>query len=151
VQDTMQFDYNQYLSAIGWKYETQKVDTSNMYVSAVYRYSKASKEYFLANISFDQVGFREGDVLKEINGKKVTKENLNALIDKYSAVNYHKQVVFLVKRDNKQLELTGPPIKVTKNQKNLIVVERKIEYEKSDLRKLFSGKDSKNKAFKILN
>ncbi len=74
VRDTISLNYNDYLSSIGWKYETQKTDTSKMYVSAVYRYSKATKEYFLANISIDQVGFREGDVLLAINKKKVTRK-----------------------------------------------------------------------------
>ena len=152
VRDTISLNYNEYLSSIGWKYETQKTDTSKMYVSAVYRYSKSTKEYFLANISIDQVGFREGDVLLAINKKKVTKENLNSLIDKYSATNYNKQVTFLVRRNNKEVELSGPPILVTKNQKNMIVVEKKIEYEKNDLRKVFSGSGgSRNQAFRILN
>jgi predicted metalloprotease with PDZ domain len=152
VRDTISLNYNEYLSSIGWKYETQKTDTSKMYVSAVYRYSKSTKEYFLANISIDQVGFREGDVLLAINKKKVTKENLNSLIDKYSATNYNKQVTFLVRRNNKEVELSGPPILVTKNQKNMIVVEKKIEYEKNDLRKIFSGSGgSRNQAFRILN
>lgn len=152
VRDTVSLNYNEYLTSIGWKYETQKLDTSKMYVSAVYRYSKATKEYFLANISIDQVGFREGDVLLAINKKKVTKENLNSLIDKYSATNYNKQVTFLVRRNNKEVELSGPPILVTKNQKNMIMVEKKIEYEKSDLRKIFSGGGgSRNQAFRILN
>jgi hypothetical protein len=57
-----------------------------------------------------------------------------------------------VRRNNKEVELSGPPILVTKNQKNMIVVEKKIEYEKNDLRKIFSGGGgARNQAFRILN
>ncbi len=152
AQDTVPQNYNEYFSAIGWKYEPQKVDTSNMYVNAVFRYAKTTKEYYMVNISFDQIGFNEGDVLKSINGKKVTKENLNELLDKFSSVNYKKQVKFVVKRGDKLLELTGPPLLVTLNQRNLITVEREVKQDKEGLRNFFSGnKELKTRSFKILN
>ncbi len=151
VRDTISLDYNKDLSTIGWKYETSKSDTAKMYVNAVYRYSHANKEYFMTNISLDQIGFSEGDVLLSINGKKVVKENLNTLLEKYSSLNYKKQVVFEVRRNNKIIELTGPPIIIDKNQKNLIVVERKIEIEKREMRKFFSNGNAKDYPYKIRN
>ncbi|HEY0262875.1 MAG TPA: hypothetical protein VGB95_07600, partial [Chitinophagales bacterium] len=152
AQDTMPLNYNEYLAAIGWKYETQKLDTANMYVNAVFRYNKGVKEFYMVNISFDQVGFREGDVLKEINGKKVTKENLNDLLEKYNSVNYNKALKFTVKRNGKVIELTGEPLLITKNQKNLIEVEHKIPREKKTLRDIFAGFNIRNgKSSQIIN
>jgi hypothetical protein len=75
----LRINYNLDLESIGWKYDELKNDTSKLFVNAVYRYSKGSKEVFISNISFDQVGFQEKDVLMAINNKKVTKENINEL------------------------------------------------------------------------
>lgn len=150
AQDTIAPDYNEYLSAIGWKYETHKIDTTNMYVNAVYRYTKATKEYYLVNISLDQVGFSEGDILKSINGKKVTKDNLNELIEKYSSVNYKKPVKFVVKRNNKLVELSGTPLLISKDQKNLITIERNVKRDSKTLRSIFSSGKT-NRSFQILN
>lgn len=152
VKDTLTIDINKDLESIGWKYTDSKIDTVNMYVNAVYRYTKASKEYFLTNISFDQMGFQEKDVLVTINKKRVTRDNLNTLLDKVSDVNFKKKVVFKVRRGNELVELTGPPLMVTKNQKNLISIEKKIDIEKKSLRDVFrSGKPSGGQTYKILN
>jgi predicted metalloprotease with PDZ domain len=151
VKDTIRIDYNAELSTIGWKYESAKMDTSKMYVNAIYRYSKSNKEFFLANISLDQIGFNEGDVLLKINGKKVTKENLNDLLDKFSSLQYNKQVVFEVKRNNKIIELSGPPLIINKNQKNLISIERKVDVQKKELRKFFKSENAKNYPYKTFN
>src|SRR5690606_11501517 len=125
-------------------------DTANMYVNAVYRYTKASKEYYLVNISLDQVAFGEGDILKSINGKKVTKDNLNELIEKYSSVNYKKPVKFVVKRNNKLVELSGSPLLISKDQKNLITTERNVKRDRKTLRSIFSSGKT-NRSFQILN
>lgn len=150
AQDTLPLNYNEYLSAIGWKYEQQKIDTANIYVNAIFRYAKGTKEFYMVNISFDQVGFKEGDILKKINGKDVTKENLNLLLEKVSSLNYKKQVKFTVKRNEKLIELSGKPLLITKNQKNLITVERKVKHESDWLRKLFSN-GKKSRSFQIVN
>jgi predicted metalloprotease with PDZ domain len=151
VRDTIAIDYNAELSTIGWKYESVKIDTSKMYVNAIYRYSKSTKEFFLANISLDQIGFSEGDVLLKINGKKVNKENLNSLLDKFSSLQFNKQVVFEVRRNNKIIELTGPPLIINKSQKNLITIERKVEVQKKEMRKFFKSENAKNYPYKTFN
>lgn len=149
VKGTQQLDYNEYLSTIGWKYESQRTDTSHLFVNAAYRYTKASKEFFVTNVSLDQVGFREGDILQRINGKEVTKENLEGLLDKFSNLNYNKKVIFTIKRGEQILELTGDPITITKNQKNYITIEKKIDVEKKTFRKKYSsGGLHKNQMFK---
>ena len=130
--------------------ELSRTDTAKMYVNAVYRYSKANKEFYVTNISMDQLGLYEGDVLLKINGKKVTKENINFLLDKHSSMNYNKQVIFDVKRNKQILKLTGPPLIIDKNQKNLISVEKKVDREKVKIRKIYvSGSKPKNYPYKI--
>jgi predicted metalloprotease with PDZ domain len=152
VKDTIALDINKDLETIGWSYTDAKIDTVNMYVNAVYRYTKASKEYFLTNISFDQMGFQEKDVLVSINKKRVTRDNLNSLLEKVSDVNFKKKVVFKVRRGNELVDLTGPPLMVTKNQKNLISIEKKVDIEKKSLRDVFrSGRPSGGQTYKILN
>jgi membrane-associated protease RseP (regulator of RpoE activity) len=92
---------------------------------------------------------REGDILVAINGKEVTKDNLQSLLEKYSDKNNTKDVIFTVKRGGAQVELTGNPLTITRNQKNIIVVEKKIDPEKKSFRKRYSsGGLHKNKAFK---
>jgi hypothetical protein len=140
------------LESIGWKYDELKNDTSKLFVNAVYRYSKGSKEVFISNISFDQVGFQEKDVLIAINNKKVTKENINELLEKYSDLNYNKNVTFKVKRGEETLKLSGPPLVINKNQKNLISIEKKVDYEQKSLRNIFkSGRPMGGQSYKILN
>jgi predicted metalloprotease with PDZ domain len=149
VRGTKVIDYNEFLSTVGWKYQVQKIDTERLFVNATYRYTKASKEYYVTNISLDQMGMREGDVLVAINGKTVTKENLQSLLEKYSDVNNTKDVVFTVKRGANQIELTGNPLTITRNQKNIITVDKKVDIEKKSFRKKYSsGGLHKNKAFK---
>lgn len=149
IKGTQKIDYNEYLATVGWKYEVQKTDTERLFVNATYRYTKASKEYYVTNITLDQLGMREGDILVAINGKEVTKDNLQSLLEKYSDKNNTKDVIFTVKRGGAQVELTGNPLTITRNQKNIIVVEKKIDPEKKSFRKRYSsGGLHKNKAFK---
>lgn len=149
VKGTKQIEYNEFLGTVGWHYEVQRIDTERLFVNATYRYTKASKEFYVTNISLDQMGMREGDILVAINGKTVTKENLQPLLDKYSNRNNTKDVVFTVKRGNTQIELTGTPLTITRNQKNIITVERKVDVEKKAFRKKYSsGSLHKNKMFK---
>ena len=149
VKGTKQIDYNEFLSTVGWKYEVQKIDTERLFVNATYRYTKASKEYYVTNISLDQMGMREGDILVAINGKTVTKENLQSLLEKFSDKNNTKDVVFTVKRGGTQVDLTGNPLTITRNQKNIITVDKKIDIEKKTFRKKYSsGGLHKNKAYK---
>jgi C-terminal processing protease CtpA/Prc len=92
---------------------------------------------------------REGDILVSINGKEVTKENLQSLLEKYSDRNNNKDVVFTIKRAGVQMDLTGNPLTITRNQKNIIVVEKKVDPEKKTYRhKYSSGGLHRNKAFK---
>lgn len=149
VKGTQKIDYNEFLSTVGWKYQVQKTDTERLYVNATYRYTKASKEFYVTNISLDQMGMREGDILVSINGKTVTKENLQALLEKYSDRNSSKDVVFVVKRAGEEISLTGNPLTITRNQKNIITVEKKVDVEKKTFRHRYSsGGLHKNKAFK---
>ena len=149
IKGTQPIDYNEYLSALGWKYEPQKIDTERLFVNATYRYTKASKEYYVTNITLDQMGMREGDILVAINGKTVTKENLQSLLEKYADKNNTKDVVFTIKRAGVQMDLTGNPLTITRNQKNIIVVEKKVDTEKKSYRKRYSsGSLHRNKAFK---
>jgi predicted metalloprotease with PDZ domain len=142
-------DYNEYLSALGWQYTPQRVDTAQMYVNAIFRYSRNNKEVYATNISLDQIGLLEGDVVDAINGKKVTKENIQVLLDKYSDKNYGKKVTFLIRRAGKEIELTGNPLTVTKNQRNLITVDRELIEEKKKFRRRYAGGGlHKNRAFK---
>ncbi|MFN8310671.1 MAG: hypothetical protein U0T73_11980 [Chitinophagales bacterium] len=150
VKGTKKIDYNDFLSVIGWKYEPQRSDTSKLFANASYRYTKASKEFYATNVSLDQIGLRDGDVLVSINKKRVTKENIESLMEKYSARNYNRKVVFEIRRGTDLIELTGSPLVVTKNQKNFIAVEKKVETEKKTYRKTFSsGKLHKNSAYKL--
>jgi len=149
VKGTKPIDYNEFLSTVGWKYEVQKIDTERLFVNATYRYTKASKEYYVTNITLDQMGMREGDVLVAVNGKPVTKENLQSLLEKYSDRNSSKEVVFSIKRNGQDMDLTGSPLTVTRNQKNIIMVEKKVSNEKKTYRKKYSsGGLHKNKAYK---
>lgn len=149
VKDTVKVDYNEYLSTLGWKYEAQRVDTERMFVNAQYRYTKASKEYYVTNVTLDQIGMREGDILVAINGKAVTKENFQSMLDKYSDKNSTKDVVFTVRRAGELTELTGPPLTITRNQKNIIAVEKKVDAEKKTFRVRYSsGALHKNKMYK---
>ncbi len=149
IKGNQKLDYNEFLSTIGWKYQAQKLDTENMYTNATYHYSKANREFYATNITLDQIGMQEGDILVAINGKTVTRENFQCLVEKYSDRNYTHPVKFTVKRNNELLVLTGAPLTVTKNQKNMITVERKIEIDKQRFRKRFaSGGLHKNKSFK---
>jgi predicted metalloprotease with PDZ domain len=149
VKGTQKIDYNEFLSTVGWKYEVQKIDTERLFVNATYRYTKASKEYYVTNITLDQMGMREGDILVAVNGKPVTKENLQSILEKYSDRNNTKDVVFTVKRNGQEIDLTGSPLTVTRNQKNIIIVEKKVNTEKKTYRKKYSsGGLHKNKAFK---
>jgi predicted metalloprotease with PDZ domain len=149
VRGTKQIDYNEYLSTVGWKYQLQKVDTERLFVNATYRYTKASKEYYVTNITLDQMGMREGDILVAINGKPVTKENLQSMLEKYSDKNNTKSVVFTVRRAGEQIDLTGDPLTITRNQKNIIIVEKKADIEKKAYRKRYAaGGLHKNKVFK---
>jgi predicted metalloprotease with PDZ domain len=149
IKGTKTIDYNEYLSTVGWKYEPQRVDTERLFVNATYRYTKASKEYYVTNVTLDQIGMREGDILVAINGKTVTKENLLTMLDKFSDKNSTKDVVFTVKRGAEEIELTGPPLTITRNQKNIIVVEKKADTEKKTYRHKYStGGLHKNKIYK---
>ena len=149
VKGVKQIDYNDFLSTVGWKYEVQKIDTERLFVNATYRYTKASKEYYVTNISLDQMGMREGDILVAVNGKTVTKENLQSLLEKFSDKNNTKDVVFTVKRGGSHIDLTGNPLTITRNQRNIITVEKKVDVEKKTYRKKYSsGGLHKNKAFK---
>jgi C-terminal processing protease CtpA/Prc len=92
---------------------------------------------------------REGDILVAINGKNVTKENLQSLLEKYSDKNNTKDVVFTVKRNGVSMELTGNPLTITRNQKNIITVDKKVDLEKKAFRKKYSSSGlHKNKDFK---
>ncbi len=149
VKDTVKVDYNEYLSTLGWKYEAQRIDTERLFVNAQYRYTKASKEYYVTNVTLDQIGMREGDVLVAINGKPVTKENFQSMLEKYSDKNSTKDVVFTIKRGGEQIDLTGPPLTITRNQKNIIAVEKKVDTEKKTYRKRYSsGALHKNRMYK---
>lgn len=149
VKDTLHVDYNEYLSTLGWKYEAQRVDTERLFVNAQYRYTKASKEYYVTNVTLDQIGMREGDILVAINGKPVTKENFQSMLEKYSDKNSTKDVTFTVRRGGVEVDLTGPPLTVTRNQKNIIAVEKKVDSEKKSYRKRYSsGALHKNKMYK---
>ena len=149
VKGTKPMDYNEFLSTVGWKYEIQKIDTEKLVVNATYRYTKSTKEFYVTNITLDQMGMREGDILVAVNGKPVTKENIQSLLEKYSNRNNSKDVVFTVKRGGQQIDLTGSPLTVTRNQKNIIIVEKKVNNEKKTFRKKYSsGGLHKNKSFK---
>ena len=149
VKGTKTIDYNEFLSTVGWKYEVQKIDTERLFVNATYRYTKSTKEFYVTNITLDQMGMREGDILVAVNGKPVTKENIQSLLEKYSNRNNSKDVVFTVKRGGQQIDLTGSPLTVTRNQKNIIIVEKKVNNEKKTFRKKYSsGGLHKNKSFK---
>ena len=149
VKGTQKIDYNEFLSTVGWKYQVQKTDTERLFVNATYRYTKASKEFYVTNISLDQMGMREGDILVSINGKTVTKENLQLLLEKYSDNNNTKDVTFTVKRGGEVISLTGNPLTITRNQKNIITVEKKVDKEKKSYRHRYSsGGLHRNKAFK---
>jgi predicted metalloprotease with PDZ domain len=149
VKGTQKIDYNEFLSTVGWKYQVQKTDTERLFVNATYRYTKASKEFYVTNISLDQMGMREGDILVAINGKTVTKENLQSLLEKFSDKNNTKDVTFTIKRAGEVINLTGNPLTITRNQKNIITVEKKVDKEKKSFRHRYSsGGLHRNKAFK---
>jgi hypothetical protein len=59
------------------------------------------------------------------------------LLEKYSDLNYNKNVTFKVKSGAETLKLSGPPLVINKNQKNLITIEKKVDYEQKSLRNIF--------------
>ncbi|MBX2902645.1 MAG: PDZ domain-containing protein [Chitinophagales bacterium] len=146
------FHYNKYLSLIGWAHEPVKEDTSKMYVNASFRYEKGSKNVYLTNINIDQLGFEEGDVLLKINNKKVYKDNVEDLMEKVSALNSGKNATFTVKRKGKELKLSGKPLIVNKNQRNVIKVEKRPPPEKQFYRNAYkSGQLNTGKPYRMLN
>lgn len=152
VKDTITIPYSDYLATAGYTYSQVKNDTSNLYVNAKYRYSRQGNEYFVTNISFNQIGLRDGDILVKIGGQKITKDNLEDLLAKYSDINYSKKVKFTIKRNGKEIELSGEPLRVTKNQKNLILVNSKMDTDTKNNHRLFTGGNgSKSSKHSLLN
>lgn len=151
IAGTENFDFNKYLSLIGWVHEPLREDTTKMYVNASFRYEKGSKNVYLTNINIDQLGFEEGDVLLKINNKKVYKDNVEELMEKASALN-SKTATFTVKRKGKEVKLSGKPLIVNKSQRNIIKVEKRPSPEKQFYRNTFkNGQLNTGKPYRMLN
>jgi predicted metalloprotease with PDZ domain len=151
IAGTENFDFNKYLSLIGWVHEPLREDTTKMYVNASFRYEKGSKNVYLTNINIDQLGFEEGDVLLKINNKKVYKDNVEELMEKASALN-SKTASFTVKRKGKEVKLSGKPLIVNKSQRNIIKVEKRPSPEKQFYRNTFkNGQLNTGKPYRMLN
>jgi predicted metalloprotease with PDZ domain len=151
IYNTAPFDFNKYLSLIGWVHEAVREDTSKMYLNASFRYVKGSKNVYLTNINIDQLGFQEGDVLLKINHKRVYKDNVEELMEKVSSVN-HKNATFTIRRKGKEIKLTGKPLIVNKSQRNVIKVEKRPTPEKQFYRNAFkNGQLSTGRPYRMLN
>lgn len=137
VEGEKKIDYNDFLPTIGWVYEEHRTDTALLYANANYRYNKQTEEIVMTKITLNQVGFKEGDVLLKINGKKVTKDNVDQLLEEITDLDYQETVKFTVKRNNKEIELTGEPLTVSKEQKDVITVEKKPSKQKRSLEKVY--------------
>jgi predicted metalloprotease with PDZ domain len=152
VVGTKAFNYNEFLSLVGFIYEPQREDTARMYVNASYRYDKGSKNIYLTNINLDQIGFKEGDVLLKINRKSVFKDNIDELMDKITAIDYKKSVTFTVKRNGEEIKLSGVPVIINKSQKNVIKVERRPAPDKQFYRKVYKGGQlNSGRPYRLLN
>ena len=136
IQSDAAIDYNEYLSTIGLVYENNRLDTQFLFANAQYRYNKQTDEIFMTQITLNNVGFREGDVLVKINNRKVTKENIDILLETIEDVSYQKPVTFTIKRNGQEQKLTGDPMLINKIQKHVIksakeVKPKKVKYSKS--------------------
>jgi predicted metalloprotease with PDZ domain len=137
VEGDKKIDYNDFLPTIGWVYEEHRTDTTLLYANANYRYNKQTDEIVMTRITLNQVGFKEGDVLLRINGKKVTKDNVDAMLEEITDLDYRETVQFIVKRGNKEVLLTGEPLTVSKEQKDVITVDKKPTKQKRSMEKIY--------------
>ena len=136
VESDSSLNYNSFLNTIGLIYENHRIDTQYLYANAQYRYNKQKGEIYMTQINLNNVGFRDGDVLLKINNRKVSKENIDFLLQAIEQITYQKAVIFTIRRNGQILRLKGDPMLVNKVQSHLIradkdIKPKKVRYSKS--------------------
>ena len=117
VEGNQAIPYQYYLNKVGLDLKENEIETSYLIKKkAAYVDLNATDGsiYFKRNFKFNNflnaMGVKPGDVLKEINGKPIHKENFRNLILETRDWKPNMEVSFLVQRDGKQLLLKGKTI-----------------------------------------
>lgn len=114
--------YEKALSLIAYDYETEK-DVSGYYFAGRLNAKFDDKEnsFVFIEVESNALNIRNGDVILAIAGTPVDQQNISGLMDEYLFENTkHPAASITVKRDGKELVLSGDLYKAHKVMKNYI-------------------------------
>ena len=143
--------FNEFLPVIGWFYEEERRDRINLYVDALFRFDKSERKFYLLNITYDQVGFKEGDYLVKINGRRLTESNYMETMDGLGMTGGAQKAVFHILREGRRMRLEAGAVEVNRIRRDFIRIEPRPGDEMAFFRELYRSGQTLERAYQIIN
>ncbi len=142
VSGTTPIPYAEFLEKVGVNYETAEVSTS-YFIKGQIPYIDGNPEtgalFFRKNITLnsflDQLGIKNGDIIKSVNGTNYTIENVYELVMKSQSWTEGEDIKMTILRDGEELELKGKITQPTDSQIKLREADLPENDPKVQLRK----------------
>lgn len=134
--------YAEYFGKLGYDYaEVKRIQV--YYAGGVgLRYNEEEQHFVFAEVQTGNVlGIQNGDVFVEIEGNKVTMDNIDEIWENYFQMNRDKpELAIKVKREEKEMVLKGPLRRGFVDAKNYMAPQETLSEQQKDLLNRMSGK-----------
>lgn len=132
--------YKEYYSKIGWDYFEEKHDTVLSFGKLSLVFNEKEQQFVLSEADPENVfGLKQGDVLLSVNGKVITVENYQEVLDPLFVVEDPQTVNIRYKRMSEVFSSTGKPAKVVKIRSNVLAENPNATPAQKALRKRMLG------------
>lgn len=130
VIGNLPIQYQDFFDLVGLEYQSRLVDTEylingkNQLISA----TPEGEIYILPgtlHTFFEQIGIKQNDIIKSINGKKYTLSNIVQFINDSNMWMIGDPINFIIERDGKELTLSGRVSKPQISKPSLLEINRK--------------------------
>lgn len=98
--------YNEYFSKLGWEFHNKKEVLDGYYGDFDVQYNESIDRFYVKKVKASSLNFKKGDVILSINNKGYNYKNYDSGNPLYSPTK-NDQIKVLVKRNGKELELSG--------------------------------------------
>lgn len=132
--------YKDYYSRIGWDYFEEKHDTVLSFGKLSLVFNEKEQQFVLSEADAGNVfSLKQGDVLLSVNGRVITIENYQEVLDPLFVVENPDTVSIRYKRMSEIYSSTGMPVKVVKIRSNVLAENPNASPAQKALRKRMLG------------
>lgn len=125
----------EYLGKIGWSYYEEKQDTVYSFGRISLVFNDKEQQFVISDADNSNVfGLRSDDVLLSVNGKVITVENYQDVLDPLFVVEEPQTVMIKYKRSSEVFSSAGKPFRTPKMENNVLAEDPNATPQQKQLR-----------------